>query len=422
MDLKSAKHVRELFMNAIENLRRPFKKKAKNVLSSSITMQDDINITQLVRLDKILQQFPEAELENYRDLLENIGIDISSKSRIGSYYQVDNLILETISKQTGIEIMPLEEALDYYGKEILEYYWKALDVAKDKFTALAELYGKGGYVIRVKKGMKVQQPIQTCLLVFSDNILQAPHNIIILEKGSELHVITGCAVMREVIALHAGISEFYIEENAKLTFTMIHSWNEKMHVRPRTGVIVKEGGQYISHYINIMPVRSLQTYPTIRLTGENARAYASSILIVKKKSKIDLGNEIIFEAPKTSGEIISRTIAKDEAKSIVRGRLVGKAPNIKGHLECMGLLLSNTASIKAIPELEAQHTDVDLTHEASIGKLAEEKIIYLMARGFTENEATSLLVRGFMSVELKDLPESLQKIIEATIERMAKTL
>ena len=415
-----AKNVKGSAMS-INSLRSEYRKRAKMYFNKYVS-QADIDLLSIIKLDKLLSEKKLINLEEYSNLLEKVGIDVTGRNRAGTYYQVDTAVLEYYSKIPGIEILSLEDALDEYGREFLEYYWRALRVDKDIYTAIAELYGKGGYVIIVKEGHKIKQPIQSCLLITSNNILQAPHNIIILEPNSEAHVITGCAIMREVIALHAGISEFYVGENAKLSYIMIHGWGENMHVRPRTGVIIEEGGEFVSNYINMTPVKSLQSYPTVKLIGENAKAHLSSIIVTSKSSNIDLGNEIIFEAPNTAGEIISRVVAKDNAVGVARGRLIGKAPGIKGHLECMGLLLSNSAKIITIPELEASHSDVELTHEASIGKIAEDEILYLMARGFTREEAESFLVRGFMNVEIKGIPENLKKVIQATIDKMAKAL
>ncbi len=402
-------------MSNLRRFREELKERARKALSKPPRYGVDIDIleygiTGLTKMDFDLYS-PEVAKK-----LELVGIDTEEKARSGSYYQVDNIVLQELSKQPGVKVMSLEDAFEEFGDDLLKYYWRVVPVDKDKYTAVAELLGRGGYVIWVKENVKVSYPIQACLIVTSNNILQAPHNIIIAERNSEVHVITGCLVMKENIALHAGISEFYVGENAKVTFTMIHNWNENMHIRPRTGVLVKESGHFISHYINISPVNSLQTYPIIRLVGNNARAHLSSVIIGTKSSKIDIGGEIILDAEKTRGDIISRTIAKDKTEIIARGRLTSTKPRTKGHLECRGLLLSNEASITTIPELKSSIQDTELTHEASIGKLAEEEILYLMARGFSREEAEGLLIRGFMRVDIEGLPRNLMKLIDQTIK------
>lgn len=228
--------------------------------------------------------------------------------------------------------------------------------------------------------------------------------------------------MLERAGLHSGVSEFYVKKGGKLTYTMIHAWDEQTHVRPRTGVIVEEGGEFISHYVNMTSVASLQTNPTVKLVGEGARAYLSSIITSKSRSVMDVGGTIHLEAQNTTGEIISRSIAKDKADVIARGTIISSARRTRGHVECMGLLLSNESRIRAIPVLDARNKDVRLTHEAAVGKLEEEQIFYLISRGFSKDEAISTLVRGFMKVELKGIPDQLKKSIDAAVEMAASGL
>ena len=270
--------------------------------------------------------------------------------------------------------------------------------------------------------VKVEVPIQTCLLMHKNMSLQAPHNIIIVGDNAELHVITGCTIMREAPGIHAGVTEIYVGRNSKVTYTMIHGWSLLQHVRPRTGIMVEEGGEYISHYITMAPSKTLQTDPKVYLEGENAKAHLSSVVIGVKEAVIDVGGAIFLNGKQTSGEIVSRALAKDNAKVTSRAFILGGNVGSKGHVECMGLLLSSTASIKTVPMLEAKVDDVELTHEASIGKIAEEKILYLMARGFSRDEATSMIVRGFMSVSITGIPEKLKKAIEHTIDIISKGL
>ncbi len=354
-------------------------------------------------------------------LLASVGVDVSEVNRSGSYYQLDQEAVQITVKSKGLTIMSLKQAL----KEGLvdEYYWKAVPVDLDKYTAVAELMGNHqGYVFIVEKGVKIERPVQSCLLMSTPGAIQAPHNIVVVEEGAELHVITGCTTMMEKAGLHAGVSEFYVKKGGKLTYTMIHAWDSETHVRPRTGVIVEEGGEYISHYINMTPTATLQTNPKVRLVGEGAKAYLSSVIVSKLDSIMDVGSTVYLEAPETSAEIVSKTIAKDSAEVITRGTIVAQAPSTKGHIECDGLMLSSDSRILTVPELDAKHSDVALSHEAAVGKLGEEQIFYLMSRGFTEEEATSILVRGFMEVKLEGLPDELKRQIEAAIALAAAGL
>jgi Fe-S cluster assembly scaffold protein SufB len=189
-------------------------------------------------------------VEGSEKILESVGIDLGEKNRSGSYYQVDNRAIYASAKQSGLTVEYLGEALK--NPENLDYYWKALPVDTDKYTATAFLGEKEGYFIKVDDSVNVDTPVQACLLLRTPGLIQAPHNIVVVGKNSRVHLITGCAAMREEAGLHIG---------GTLTFTMIHSWGKAIHVRPRTVAHVEENGVFISHYINTSPVSSLQTHP-----------------------------------------------------------------------------------------------------------------------------------------------------------------
>ncbi|HIP63575.1 MAG TPA: SufD family Fe-S cluster assembly protein, partial [Archaeoglobus profundus] len=210
-----------------------------------------------------------------------------------------------------------------------------------------------------------------------------------------------------------------VKKNAKLTFTMIHNWTENIEVIPRTGIIVEDGGVFISNYVLLSPVKLIQTYPTAYL-HENARAVFSNIVVAFKNSTIDLGNKVVLSGKGSSAEVISRAISKGGVV-IARGQIIAEVPDVRGHLECRGLIL-NDGIIRAIPELEARCSNVELSHEAAIGKIAEEEIFYLMARGMSRDEAMSTVIRGFMEVEMKDLPPALKVEVDKAIKLIGKNL
>jgi Fe-S cluster assembly scaffold protein SufB len=215
-----------------------------------------------------------------------------------------------------------------------------------------------------------------------------------------------------------GISEFFIKKDAKLSFTMIHNWAEDMAVRPRSAARVEEGGLFLNNYICMKPVRSLQMYPTSHLVGKNAIARFYSIIVGSPGSEYDIGGRIFLKKPGNRAEIIARMISNG-AKIINRGHLIGEVPDIKAHLECRGLLL-NGGLIHAIPELEGHVDGVEMSHEAAVGKIAEEEINYLMSRGLSQDEATSTIVRGFLNVDIPGLPPQLKAEIDKAIEESDK--
>ncbi|MCK4619993.1 MAG: SufD family Fe-S cluster assembly protein, partial [Desulfobacterales bacterium] len=220
--------------------------------------------------------------------------------------------------------------------------------------------------------------------------------------------------------LHVGVSEFYVKKGAKLIFTMIHDWGEEINVRPRTVINVDEGGLIISNYISLKPVGSLQMFPTTYLNGKGAVARFNSILVASKGSFLDVGSKIVLNAPDSRAEIISRAITTG-GTIIARGNLIGKVAGIKAHLECKGLII-NDGLMHAIPELQGYVPNVEMSHEAAVGKIDQHEIEYLMARGLDEDEAVSTIVRGFLNVDIEGLPENLKNKLDKIISETQKDM
>ena len=339
--------------------------------------------------------------------------------RAGTFIQMDNAPVHSSVRQEGVEIIAVSQALEKYDW-LSDYWWQAVAVDTDKYTANIELNQHNGYFIRALPGSKTIYPVQTCLYLAKARLAQNVHNIIIAEENSELHIITGCTTAsNEEAGLHLGVSEFYIKKGAKVTFTMIHSWNPEVAVRPRTGVMIEENGLFLSNYVLTKPVRSLQMYPTAKCVGENAVVRFNSILVAAPGSSLDVGSRVILDAKGAKTEIISRAVTTG-GSIVARGYIEGNAPDVKGHLECRGLILTGGGTIHAIPELKGTLAGIDLSHEAAVGKIAEEEVEYLMARGLTRSEATATIVRGFLRVDIEGLPpllsSELQRAIEASEE------
>jgi len=378
--------------------------------------QEDIEISQYQYEGSesgLIQDLTQLD-EQERQQLLMAGVDVSGKDRSGTFLQMDHSSVHCSTCIPGVEVLNIHEALDkYYG--LKDYYWQLVNPDKDKYTRAVADKTHGGYFIRTEKGAKVVNPVQSCLFIKGEKVGQNVHNIIVVEEDSELHIITGCAVSHQVeSALHMGISEIYIKRGGKLSFTMVHNWGEEVHVRPRTVGIVEENGVFLNNYILLKPVRSAQLYPTLYLNGKGAVATSNSVIAAPPGSYVNSGSRVVLNAPDTRAEIVARTITTG-GTIINPGHLVGNAVPSKGHLECKGLILKD-GIIHAIPELEASVAGVELSHEAAVGKVAQEEIEYLMARGLDEDEATSTIVRGFLNVDIMGLPEELQQAIDQTIQ------
>jgi len=402
--------------------RDQLKEKAKKAKDKKGAIGPDINLDEFDQApvphsylaDEDLCDLPQEEQQR----LIMSGLDVTKKERGATYFQKDTSVIHCQTQQEGIEVTPIKKALEQYDW-IKDYYWNLVAVDTDKYTAAAELGLHDGYVIRALPGSKSIYPIQACLYLDKDGLQQNVHNLIIAEEDSELHIITGCATSPHLKrGAHVGISEFFVKKNAKLSFTMIHNWAEEMIVRPRSVAQVEEGGLFINNYICMKPVRSLQMYPTTHLVGRDAVARFYSIIVGSPGSEYDLGGRIFLKHPGNRAEIVARAISNG-GKIIARGHLIGEVPEIKAHLECRGLIL-NGGLIHAVPELEGLVDGVEMSHEAAVGKIAQEEITYLMSRGLTEDEATSTIVRGFLSVDIPGLPPQLKAEIDRAIEESDK--
>jgi len=366
-----------------------------------------------------VEKLSQIESTDARQLLD-VGVDIHENARIGTFIQKDNSVIHCKTRQDGVEVMGISQAQEKHGW-LSDYMWKNISPDTDKFTLQAKENPHEGYFIHALAGVKTKHPVQSCLYIAKEGFSQNVHNVVVAEEDSELHIITGCTTAPHLVSgLHVGISEFYVKRGAKLIFTMIHDWGKKINVRPRTVIQVEEGGTIISNYISLKPVGSLQMFPTTHLNGKGAVARFNSILVAGQGSFLDVGSRIVLNAPDTRAEIISRGISSG-GSIIARGDLVGKVAGIKAHLECKGLIL-NDGLMQAIPELTGHVPGVEMSHEAAVGKIDQQEIEYLMARGLDEEEAISTIVRGFLNVDIEGLPAGLKKKLDRTVSETQKDM
>jgi Fe-S cluster assembly scaffold protein SufB len=301
-----------------------------------------------------------------------------------------------------------------------EYRWKLVSKDKDEFTKkVAEDYS-GGYFMRILPGAEISFPLQSCLMITERNLEQRVHNIIIAEEGSKAHIITSCVQHSSVPkASHLGISEIYVKNNAMLNFTMIHQWSEDTLVRPRSAAQVGDGATFVSNYVCMRPVRDVQMYPVAYCSGEESRVSFNSILYGQKNSLLDIGSKAVLTGKGSKAEMVSRAIARQGSKMIIRGMIEGDNSECKGHLECRGLLMDDESVMQSIPELIARKKGVEITHEAAVGKISEKEITYLMTRRLSRDQAVSLIIRGFMDVSILGLPEALNAEIKNIVNTSA---
>jgi hypothetical protein len=262
-----------------------------------------------------------APIENLRSLQTRIRdaallarIDPEEVDRAASYFQVDDSVIYQRIKtayEGQIELMTTAEARQRY-LWLGEYWWQAVEVDADKYTAAAELEQTGGFFLRVLAGQRLARPIQACLLVQENNVSQNVHNLIMVEEGAEPQLIRGCTLepgVRE--GLHIGVTEMFLKAGATLADTMVFNLADGFHVRPRTGVIAAAGATFVSNYVLLRPVQSVQAYPRVVLAGERARAQLHNIMVGLGDSVIDVGARVELLGRGCQAESIARAVARD---------------------------------------------------------------------------------------------------------------
>ncbi|MCD1294361.1 hypothetical protein CUJ83_05030 [Methanocella sp. CWC-04] len=382
-----------------------------------------------IDLDSFQKEVPPREMitslselsEGIQQRALNTGVDATMKERSASFFQMDQSVIHTMTMSEGVEVMDINAAMKKYDW-LKDYFFKLVQPDQDKYTAYNATHPFNGYFIRTLPGAKVTFPLQACMYIGKEGMIQNVHNILIAEEGSELHVITGCTTDTHVMrGLHIGVTEFFVKDNAKLTYTMVHNWGESVAVRPRSATSLGKNAVFMSNYVSMTPVQDVQMYPSCYMEGENGIARFNTVVYAPPGSHLDLGSKALLKAKGCKAELIARTITKG-GYIASRGIIQGDAPGIKAHLECRGLLLSEGGVIYAVPELLGSIPGVDLSHEAAVGKIAEEEINYLMARGVDADTATALIVRGFLDVDITGLPAQLHEQIKKAIELGEKSM
>ncbi|WP_019176667.1 SufB/SufD family protein [Methanomassiliicoccus luminyensis] len=391
------------------------KERARKALNKQAKYGEDIDLDKFKDGARDIPVSRLSELpDDMKETLLGAGVIPTGEGREGSLVVLDSSMVARDIEGDGFELLDTREALKKHSW-LRDYSWKAVQVDADKYTAATYLGDSPGYFIHALPGKKVKLPVQTCLMVGHNQTAQTVHNIIVVEEGASLEVVSGCTTRKGVeAAIHLGISEFYVKKGGSLTFTMIHNWADQVGVRPRTGVIVEEGGSYVNNYVVLKPVKSIQMYPTANLVGKGSVARFNTIAVAHPGSVLDLGSKAVLAGQGSRAEIIARSITTG-GTVYNRGTLVGEAPDIKAHLECRGLILGKNGVNVAIPELDARVPDVEMTHEASLGKIARDQVDYIMSRGLTEDEAVGMIVRGFLEVGIRGIPEELKAEIDKTI-------
>ena len=349
--------------------------------------------------------------DNVKNTFDKLGIPEAEKkflAGVGAQYEsevVYHNLREDLAKQ-GVLFLDTDTALKEQPEIFKKYFGKIIPPEDNKFSALNSAVWSGGSFIYIPPGVKVDMPLQAYFRINAENIGQFERTLIIADEGSEVHYIEGCtAPVYSSESLHSAVVELVAHKDAKLRYTTIQNWSNDVYNLVTKRAYAYEGAtvEWIDGNIGS---KLTMKYPGIYLMGRKAYGETLSIAFAGKNQHQDTGAKMVHLAPDTTSKITSKSVSRANGRSTYRGLLkVAKgSTNVKSTVRCDALLLDDTSKTDTYPYMEIDQEDATVTHEATVGKIGDEQIFYLMSRGFSEEEALSLIVNGFMEPFTKELP------------------
>ncbi|PXW91411.1 iron-regulated ABC transporter membrane component SufB [Streptohalobacillus salinus] len=306
----------------------------------------------------------------------------------------------------GIIFKDTDTALKENEDLFREYFGKVIPYTDNKFSALNSAVWSGGSFIYVPKGVKTDTPLQAYFRINSENMGQFERTLIIVDEGASVHYVEGCtAPVFTTNSLHSAVVEIYVKKDGYCRYTTIQNWANNVYnlVTKRATAGANATMEWVDGNIGS---KLTMKYPAVLLKGEGARGMTLSIAIAGKGQHQDAGAKMIHLAPNTSSTIVSKSIAKQGGKVSYRGivHFGRKADGARSNIECDTLIMDNQSASDTIPYNEILNENISLEHEAKVSKVSEEQLFYLMSRGISEQEATEMIVMGFIEPFTKELP------------------
>ena len=349
--------------------------------------------------------------DNVKATFDKLGIPEAEKkflAGVGAQYEsevVYHSLREDLAKQ-GVLFLDTDAALIEHPELFRKYFGKIIPPEDNKFAALNSAVWSGGSFIYVPPGVHIDMPLQAYFRINAENIGQFERTLIIVDEGAEVHYIEGCtAPVYSSESLHSAVVELVALKDAKLRYTTIQNWSSDVYNLVTKRAYAHEGAtvEWIDGNIGS---KLTMKYPGVYLMGERAYGETLSIAFAGKGQHQDTGAKMVHLAPNTTSKVTSKSVSRLDGRSTYRGMLhVAKgATGVKSTVRCDALLLDDTSKTDTYPYMEINQEDATITHEATVGKIGDEQIFYLMSRGFNEEEALSLIVNGFMEPFTKELP------------------
>lgn len=369
------------------------------------------DMTYFIRPDaKNVRNWDEVPKE-IKDTFDKLGIpEAEQKYLAGSVAQYESeSVYHNIKKQwedKGVLFCDMDTAVQKYPELVKKYFMRAVPITDNKFAALHAAVWSGGSFTYVPPGVKIDQPLQTYFRMNAANEGQFEHTLIIVEEGAKVSYLEGCTAPKySSHSLHSAVVEIYVKKNAEARYTTVQNWSKNVFNLNTKRAIVEENGKMewiggsLGSYITML-------YPCSVLRGDNATASHLNIAFGSGNTWKDGGAKVIHVGKNTSSKIIAKSISMGGGVGVYRGlvRINKGAKYAKSHVQCDALILDEKSRSDTYPHNEIYEETATLSHEASVGKISDDQVFYLMSRGLSEAEARSMIVLGFLDDVLREIP------------------
>ena len=349
--------------------------------------------------------------ETIKNTFDKLGIPEAEQkylAGVGAQYDSEMIyhsVKEELDKQ-GVIFMSIEDGLRHHPEIFREYFSTVIPIQDNKFAALNSAVWSGGSFVYIPKGVKVNLPLQAYFRLNMANIGQFERSLIIADEGAQVHYVEGCtAPTYSTNSLHSGVIEIVVKKNARVRYSTIQNWSTNVYNLVTQRAKVYENGTMEWVDANLGSKVTMK-YPSCYLMEPGAHGEVLSVAFAGPGQYQDAGAKAIHFAPNTSSKITSKSISRGNGRCSYRGLLKvhSNAEGSKSNVVCDALLLDHNSRSDTYPYIEVDAEDVTLGHEATVSKVGEEQLFYLMSRGLTNEEATTMVVSGFIEPLVKELP------------------
>jgi len=405
-----------------------FDKKPMPMWAADLTTIDFDNIKYFVRSSEKQAQSWEDLPEDIKNTYDRLGIPEAEKQRlvagVAAQYEsevVYHSIREDLAAQ-GVIFLDTDSGLKEHEDIFKEHFGTVIPVGDNKFAALNTSVWSGGSFIYVPKDVHVEIPLQAYFRINTENMGQFERTLIIADEGSYVHYVEGCtAPIYSSDSLHSAVVEIIVKKNARVRYTTIQNWSNNVYNLVTKRAMCEEGAtmEWIDGNIGS---KITMKYPAVFLMGEHAKGETLSIAFAGEGQHQDTGSKMVHAAPNTSSTIISKSVARGGGRTSYRGlvQVNEGASGSKSTVKCDALLVDTISRSDTYPYVDVREDDVSMGHEATVSKVSDDQLFYLMSRGLTEDEAMAMIVRGFIEPIARELPMEyaleLNRLIELQME------